>query len=123
MVIDSHAYQVMQDLDASTPTQKVWRIVNPKDPVASDSANIYRASRSGETRAIIRSEENTWVSILTGLRGGMRRDEGRSQPGAPDATLPTFRGCSPGSTESSEHYDTLWGQARDCRMARPKRRA
>ncbi|MFJ5238706.1 hypothetical protein ACIP86_18570 [Pseudomonas neuropathica] len=114
VVIDSHAYQVMQDLDASTPTQKVWRIVNPKDPVASDSANIYRASRSGETRAIIRSEENTWVSILTGLRGGMHRNEGlqanlallmqRYQP---------FADAHRALTESSEHYDTLWGQVRD----------
>lgn len=75
VVIHEQAYQAMQDLDASSPAHKVWRIVNPKDPVASDSANIYRASRSGETRAITRNEENTWVSILTGLRGGMRRNE------------------------------------------------
>lgn len=75
VVIHERAYQVMQDLDASNPVHKVWRLVNPKDPVASESANIYRASRSGETRAIVRNEQGTWVSILTGLRGGMERNE------------------------------------------------
>lgn len=75
VVLDEKAYQVMQDLDASRPEYKVWRLVNPKDPVATDSANIYRASRSGETRAITRNAQNTWVSILTGLRGGMDRND------------------------------------------------
>ena len=75
VVIHEQAYQVMQDLDASRPEYKVWRLVNPKDPVATDSANIYRASRSGETRAITRNEQNIWVSILTGLRGGMDRND------------------------------------------------
>jgi Leucine-rich repeat (LRR) protein len=75
VVINKHAYQAMRDLDASTPTHKVWRIVNAKDPVATDSANIYRAHRSGETRAITLDEQNTWASISTGLRGGMRRNE------------------------------------------------
>lgn len=75
VVIREHACQVMQDLDASSPVLKVWRLVNPKDPVAIDSANIYRAGRSGETRAIVRNEHGTWVSILTGLRGGMDRND------------------------------------------------
>lgn len=75
VVIHEHAYQVMQDLDASNPVHKVWRLVNSKDPVATESANIYRASRSGETRAIVRNEQGTWVSILTGLRGGMERND------------------------------------------------
>ncbi|QRK84712.1 leucine-rich repeat domain-containing protein [Pseudomonas granadensis] len=81
VVIHEHSYQVMQDLDASNPRHKVWRLVNPKDPVATESANIYRASRSGETRAIVRNEQGTWVSILTGLRGGMdRNDPGPANP-------------------------------------------
>ncbi|MBC8997468.1 hypothetical protein IAI51_13100 [Pseudomonas sp. N40(2020)] len=75
LVFHEHAYQVMHDLDASSPAYKVWRIVNPEDPVATDSANIYRASRSGETRAITRNDMNTWVSIFVGLRGGMHRNE------------------------------------------------
>ena len=74
VVVHEQAYQVMQDLDASSPAHKVWRLVNPKDRVAIDSANIYRASRSGETRAITRNEQGIWVSILTGLRGGMQRN-------------------------------------------------
>lgn len=75
VAIDEQAYQVMQDLDASRPEYRVWRLVNPKDPVATDSDNIYRASHSGETRAIVRNEQGTWVSILTGLRGGMQRND------------------------------------------------
>lgn len=71
VVIHEEAYQVMQDLDASRPEYRVWRLVKPNDPVAADSANIYRASLDGETLAITRSEQNTWICILTGLRGGM----------------------------------------------------
>ncbi|HWH87543.1 MAG TPA: hypothetical protein VNV36_12310 [Pseudomonas sp.] len=71
VVIHEQAYQVMQDLGASRPEYKVWRLVNPGQPVATDSANIYRAHLGGETLAITLSERNTWVSILTGLRGGM----------------------------------------------------
>ncbi|MFI8396281.1 hypothetical protein ACIGEI_15600 [Pseudomonas sp. NPDC078863] len=74
-LIHDHAYQVMLDKDGSTPVQKVWRIVNAKDPVASDSDNIYHASRSGESRAVTRNANDTWVSVSTGLPGGMRRHE------------------------------------------------
>ncbi|MFH0022394.1 hypothetical protein ACFZAC_12380 [Pseudomonas fluorescens] len=74
-LIHEHAYQVMLDRDGSTPVRKVWRIVNAKDPVASDSDNIYHASRSGESRAITRNAHETWVSASTGLLGGMRRQD------------------------------------------------
>lgn len=112
-VVHGHAFQAMHDLDASTPTHKVWRIVNPKDPVATDSANIYRASRSGETRAITRNEDNIWVAILTGLRGGMRRNEGSP---ANMALLmqryEPFQNAHTALIESSTQYDALWSQAR-----------
>ena len=81
VAIHEQAYQVMQDLDASRPEYRVWRLVKPNDPVAADSANIYRASLGGETLAITRSEQNTWVCILTGLRGGM--DGGAQAPANP----------------------------------------
>lgn len=71
--IDEVAYQVMLDRDASTTDAKVWRIVNPKDPVAMDSANIYHASRSGESRAITRNAANLWVTAVVGAVGGMRQ--------------------------------------------------
>ncbi|MEL1088925.1 hypothetical protein [Pseudomonas sp. OB66] len=74
-LIHDHAYQVMLDKDGSTPVQKVWRIVNAKDPVAIDDDNIYHASRSGESRAVTRNANNTWVAVSTGLLGGMRRQE------------------------------------------------
>lgn len=71
--IDEVTYQVMLDRDASTADAKVWRIVNPKDPVAMDSANIYHASRSGESRAITRNAANLWVTAVVGAVGGMRQ--------------------------------------------------
>ena len=71
--IDQTAYQVMLDRDAQTAEGNVWRIVNPKDPVAADAENIYHASRSGETRAVTRNTANLWVRTLVGALGGMRR--------------------------------------------------
>lgn len=72
--IDQTAYQVMLDRDASSPLRKVWRIVKTTDPVASDTANTYNASRAGQSRAVCRNAANVWVSIQTGLAGGMPRD-------------------------------------------------
>lgn len=72
-VIEGHAYQVMRDIDASSPARNVWRIVNPKDPVAHDTDNVYRASRPGETLAIARDPNLGWVSSRFGLLGGMPR--------------------------------------------------
>ncbi|MFM9382724.1 hypothetical protein [Pseudomonas sp. UV AK001] len=73
VIIEGHAHQVMRDVDASSPERNVWRVVNPKDPVAADSENIYRASRSGETLAITRNPDGIWTTSLDGLKGGMRR--------------------------------------------------
>lgn len=73
VTIENHAYQVMRDVDASSPERNVWRVVNPKDPVAADSENIYRASRPGETLAITRNTEGFWTASRDGLKGGMRR--------------------------------------------------
>jgi hypothetical protein len=69
--LHNHVYQVIHDVSASTATQKAWRIVNPKDPVATDIANIYRASRSGETRTVRRDEGNRWVYHLPELKSGI----------------------------------------------------
>ncbi|HWH88644.1 MAG TPA: hypothetical protein VNV36_18005, partial [Pseudomonas sp.] len=112
VVIHNHAYQAMHDLDASTPTRKVWRLVNPRDPVASDSANIYRSSRSGETRAITRNKANAWVSFMSGLKGGMRRGEPqkvyisdllqRAEP---------IEIAYSAIQESKAHYRSLWDRA------------
>ena len=73
LVIRGHAYQALQDLDASTPERAVWRIVKPADPVAIDTANTYNASRAGATLAVTRNERNEWLAINTGLKGGMPR--------------------------------------------------
>lgn len=72
-LIEHQAYQVMRDVEASSPERKVWRIVNGKDPVAHDSDNVYHPSRSGETVAITRGGPYLWLSVIVGLAGGMRR--------------------------------------------------
>ncbi|WP_405122422.1 hypothetical protein ACI514_22575 [Pseudomonas sp. M20] len=116
-LIDGHAYQVMLDTDASTPVQKVWRIVNAKDSVATDSENIYHASRSGESHAITRDGQDTWAFAASGLRGGMRRGE---RPGAgTQASLATllhdyapFAAVHKELVESSERYNSLYREAR-----------
>ncbi|WP_322845709.1 hypothetical protein [Pseudomonas sp. B33.4] len=113
VVIDNHAYQAMLDPDASTPGQKVWRIVNSNDPVASDPANLYRSSRSGVSRAITRNEENNWVLVSTGLRGGMRRrDLIQANMAILMQRYEPFQQAHAALSESSERYNTLWGQAR-----------
>jgi hypothetical protein len=113
-LIHHHAYQVMLDVDASSPRQPVWRVVNPQDSVAADSANIYRASRSGLTRAITRNENNEWVAASPGLPGGMRRGQANAA-----AELPVLlqqyvpiQNAHAALTESVERYDVLWSEAR-----------
>ena len=107
-VIFNHAYQALHDLDASTPSNKVWRIVKPTDPVASDSANLYRASRSGESLAITRNEDNAWISIFVGLRGGMRRHE--PGPGNPGNLHRPWLDTTPGP--SGRHAPAVVGTTR-----------
>lgn len=73
--IEQRAYQVLLDLDASTPEHSVWRIVKTSDPVAIDSDNHYRAHRSGATVAITRNKDNNWAGVSPGLVGGMPRQQ------------------------------------------------
>lgn len=74
LAIDNRAYQVLQDLNASTPQKTVWRIVKPGDPVAADSENVYHSSRLGESLPVTRNDADSWVLISVGLKGGMRRN-------------------------------------------------
>lgn len=113
VVIDQRAYQALQDLDASTPQQAVWRIVNASDPVAADSANIYHASRIGESLAITRDVTNTWVATTVGLKGGMRRNP-RAQF-TRDVLLQRYEPIQAAYervSASAKKYDELWAEAR-----------
>ncbi|WLH36219.1 hypothetical protein PSH79_02715 [Pseudomonas sp. FP2196] len=113
VVIGNHAYQVMHDLDASSPAHKVWRIVNPKDPVATDSMNILRTSRSGETLAIARDERNNWVAIVVGLAGGMRRNESAQVTKA--LLLQRYEPIANAHAllnQSNNQYAALWNETR-----------
>ncbi|WP_460107844.1 hypothetical protein [Pseudomonas sp. S3_H04] len=112
-VIHGHAYQVMLDTDASTPVQKVWRIVNAKDPVANDSENIYHASRSGESRAITRDAQNSWAFVATGLMGGMRRgDRVQANLAILLQRYAPFAAVHKELVESAARYNSLYSQAR-----------
>ena len=71
--IESHAYQVLHDLDASTPLATVMRIIRPGDPVADDHGNIYVAMRPGRSEPIILDTQHGWAGTEVGGVGGMRR--------------------------------------------------
>ncbi|VVN19212.1 hypothetical protein PS655_04258 [Pseudomonas fluorescens] len=113
-LIHHHAFQVMLDVDASSPGQPVWRIVNPQDPVAVDSENLYRASRSGLTHAVTRNENNEWVTASPGLLGGMRRGQESTAADLPmllQQYVP-IQNAHAAMTESGQRYDVLWSEAR-----------
>jgi len=75
--IDGGAYQVLDDREASTPGRKVYRIVRPGDPVATDPENRYVATRPGRSEPITRRADGQWVGIVVGGAGGMPRKMGR----------------------------------------------
>jgi hypothetical protein len=114
LTIDNHVYQVMHDVSASTSTQKVWRIVNPKDPVAIDSANIYRASRIGETRTVRRDETNRWVYHLPPLKGGIQDAEiARLSKEVLLQMYEPFQQAHAELKRSSDRHNYLWAEARE----------
>lgn len=67
--IEGEFYQVLHDLDASTPEHKVMRIVRPQDPVASDVGNLYVGSRPGRSEPIARDAQGNWLGTVVGLGG------------------------------------------------------
>ncbi|WP_322845708.1 NEL-type E3 ubiquitin ligase domain-containing protein [Pseudomonas sp. B33.4] len=77
-VIGHHGYQVLHDLDASSPLADVMRIVRSEDPVASDSDNVYVASRPGRSEPIVFNAQEGWRGTEVGGTGGMLRGESAS---------------------------------------------
>lgn len=111
LTIDNHGYQVMHDVSASTSTQKAWRIVNPQDPVAIDSANIYRASRSGKTRSVRRDEGTRWVYHLPDLKGGLQDAEiARLSKDTLMQMYEPFQKAHSELENSSQRHNTLWAE-------------
>jgi hypothetical protein len=112
VVIHNHAHQALLDTQASTPAQKVWRIVKPGDPVATDSENIYHASRSGETRAITRNAQNVWVLVSPGLSGGMRRRElAQANRAILLQRYAPIAATHQELVDSATRFDNLWSEA------------
>ncbi|WP_238351768.1 hypothetical protein [Pseudomonas sp. SWRI99] len=113
VVIDKRGYQVLQDLDASTPAQKVWRIARSPDPVAADSSNVYRASRIGQTLAITRNPAHIWVAAHPGLNGGMRRNPQPQVSVAELQIMYTAMAAAHGDLKhSAARYNTLFAESR-----------
>lgn len=113
VVIHNHAYQALLDAQASTPAQKVWRIVKARDPVAADSENVYHASRSGESRAITRNAQNAWVLVSPGLKGGMRRREMvQANLGILLQRYAPIAAAHQELVDSATRFDRLWSEAR-----------
>ena len=73
VVIDSHTYQALHDLDASTPLTPVMRIVRAADAVAGDVDNRYVATRPGRSQPIVFDAVEGWVGVSIPGAGGMRR--------------------------------------------------
>jgi hypothetical protein len=81
--IDNHAYQVLHDPDASTPLANVMRIVRSDDPVASDSANVYVATRPGRSEPIVLDAIQGWVGTTVAGAGGMKRSDSTDASAGP----------------------------------------
>lgn len=113
VVIHNQACQVLLDTQASTPAQKVWRIVRARDPVATDSENVYHASRSGESRAIMRNAQNIWVLVSPGLTGGMRRREmAQANMAILMQRYAPIAAAHQELVDSATRFDRLWSEAR-----------
>jgi Leucine-rich repeat (LRR) protein len=81
VVIENHAYQVLHDADGSTPLAAVVRIVRSEDPVASDGANRYIATRPGRSEPIVFDAVQGWLGITVAGAGGMiRSSDGARAP-------------------------------------------
>jgi hypothetical protein len=71
VVIEDRAYQVLRDLEASSPQTPVMRIVRAEDPVALGNRNVYVAKRSGRTEPVVYDALDGWVGTKVGA-GGMK---------------------------------------------------
>ncbi len=78
VVIHDHTYQVLHDLDASSPQVPVMRIVRAEDPVARDNGNVYVGTRPGRSEAVVLDPRDGWVGVNTAGPGGMRRGDHES---------------------------------------------
>jgi len=71
--IEQHAYQVLHDLDASSPQRSVMRIVRPGDAVATDAGNLYVASRPGSSEPVAFDTRHGWQGTIVYGAAGMPR--------------------------------------------------
>lgn len=71
--IEQHAYQVLHDLDASSPQRPVMRIVRPEDAVASDADNLYVATRPGSSEPVAFDSRYGWQGTIVYGAAGMPR--------------------------------------------------
>ena len=72
VVIEDRAYQVLHDLEASSPQAPVMRIVQAEDPVALDDNNVYVATRPGRSEPVVYDVLDGWVGTNVPGAGGMR---------------------------------------------------
>ncbi|WP_448144129.1 hypothetical protein [Pseudomonas silesiensis] len=72
VAIEDRAYQVLHDLEASSPQAPVMRIVRAEDPVALDDNNVYVATRPGRSEPVVFDALDGWVGTKVPGAGGMR---------------------------------------------------
>jgi hypothetical protein len=116
--IENHAYQVLHDLDASAPQRAVMRIVRPDDPIATDAANVYVASRSGRSEPIIFHARHGWRGTSVTGAAGMQRGTGAA-PLEPwqylevGIRLNRFNKRMEQDIAKSEHLKDVWRSVRE----------
>ncbi|QXI15197.1 hypothetical protein [Pseudomonas hamedanensis] len=78
-VIENHTYQMLHDLDASSPHTTVMRIVRPEDPIATHEHNVYVATRDGSSEPVVFDSRHGWQGIVVPGAAGMRRSAAPEQ--------------------------------------------
>lgn len=73
--INDHTYQLLHDLEASSPQISVMRIVRGEDPIAVDENNIFVATRPGRSEPVVLDPRDGWMGVHVAGQGGMRRNE------------------------------------------------
>ncbi|WP_311885358.1 MULTISPECIES: hypothetical protein [unclassified Pseudomonas] len=77
VVIENRAYQVLHDVEASSPARTVMRIIHSDSSRADDSGNDYVAGHPGRSEPVV-FDVDGWVGTLVGGAGGGRRRTDRN---------------------------------------------
>ncbi|WP_457266306.1 NEL-type E3 ubiquitin ligase domain-containing protein [Pseudomonas sp. P5_C3] len=109
VVIEDRAYQVLHDLEASSPQAAVMRVVRTEDPVALDNRNLYVATRPGRSEPVVYDVLDGWVGTKVPGAGGMMRSEPDrpARQGLKDRLLSAFDRLRSPESRAADLYPSL----------------